>query len=349
MKLFLAVLLLFQGATWAQFQNLSPTSQGDAVYFSTRLRLRGTDHLPWPKVYRWDANGSRLVEQSLRENLSGWQAIGASLSGDGRVLAVNSSAPCARGAICLHASQEFTGIEVDGTLVERFPAHAQVSHGGRYVLLSRNTGVGIFPDPDLRPQAGLSRYDVQTGTLESVGFQPAQFGRWIATDGAILTAGLRLVMPSAEERDLGRLEPSPFRAVLAGDASFFVYQLRPTIFDRFQSPITELRIRLVNGDDRLLAPVGSSPCVAIDSPRILYLVPIDDQLQVFVMDDPEASPVQVTFEELGVQEAAISGDGQFAYVVTGAGELVKLGLGAPSRVKVIAATPDLRTAVLEPV
>ena len=350
MRFLLSALFFLPTALFAQFLNLGVSQNGDSVDFSTRLRLRGSDHLPWPKVYRWDAASFRLIEQNPTQtgNLRGWQAIAASQSGDGRVMAVNSSSPCQRGTLCLNVSQEFTGIEVDGALLERFPAHAQVSHDGRYVLLSRNTGVGLSPGPDLRPQPGLSRYDVETGALEPIGLSPARRGRWIAADGSILRAGLQLITPSDEERDFGPDAPGLSHGVLAGDASFFVYQLQPAIFDRFASPVSELRIRFQSGEDRMLAPEGAWPWVAITSPRILYLAPVENQLQAFLMDSPAAIPVQVTFEQRGVREVAISGDGEVAFVVTGVGELLRIELAALSRREVIAATPALRIPVLEP-
>ena len=340
---------LVAGSVAGQFENLATVDDGSVVYFTTGLRPRNSDHPPLPKVYRLAGGEFRLVAAAEpREGAvktEGWRAEGASVSGDGRVLAFNSLASCSFGLLCVKETQEFSSIQADG-LLSRYKGRAQISRSGRHGLLFRTTGFGLDPRPDDLPLHGVSRLDLKTGAITFVGREPADTGRWIAKDGSILTgsppSNWELVGPSGVRETLGR---SPngvtFRAVLADDASFVVYEFSPHDPSGFVSSIQELRIRDRTGADRLLVPNGKFPSISADSRQILYLAPVGGKLQAFLLGRGAALARQVSFEPEGLTEAVLSGDAGRVVAVTGLGRLVTLNLRNGARAEYIGITPKV--------
>ena len=142
--LFLATVLWGQPA----FQNLAPNSDGSAVYFSSPLRMKGTDQYPnQPKIFVWDAqNVVRLVEQQpptiigtppfLRSDTA-YNLIAPSIGSSGRTIAITGLSDCNFSSVCsLSVERLQAEIRVDGgdPLVMR--GAPSVSANGRFVALS---------------------------------------------------------------------------------------------------------------------------------------------------------------------------------------------------------------------
>jgi uncharacterized protein (TIGR03437 family) len=338
------------GSVAGQFENLATVDDGNVVYFTTVLRPRKSDHPPYFKIYGLAGGEFRLVASDAGRDDSmktgGWLVESASVSGDGRVLAVSSSAPCRFGIICVSSLQEFSAIQVDG-LVTPYKGHAQISRSGRYGLLLRTTGFGLCPvgGPGCgAPPSGVSRLDLKTGAIAFLGGKPAGAGHWIAEDGSILRGyppgNWELVGPSGLRETLG---PAPFasRAVLADDASFVVYQVSPPNPSGSVPAITELRIRDRYGADRQLAAAGVFPSISADSRQILFLAPVDGKLQTFLLGRGHVLARQVSFEPEGLTEAVLSGDAGLVVAVTGLGRLVTLNVRNGDRTEHIGITPKL--------
>jgi uncharacterized protein (TIGR03437 family) len=327
----------------AQFENISTTDDGSQIYFSTSLRPRGSDHVSWPKVYRLDGNGIHLVSQA--SSFPGgngepfWMVKSASVSGDGKVVAINSYRECKSGNICRPVLTESTEVRTPtGTWSDRGPA--EVSRSGRYVTVNRATGFPVPPPgaPIGNSGQGLYRIDLRTGTETFLGFAPAQSGRRLGDDGTVLMAGWTLVTTAGESVSLGNND-NYFRADLAPDASFVVYQPR--------TDPSSLRIRDRSGADSLLADQGSFPSISADSKRILYLAPVNGKLQAFLAERGSAA-VQVTFEPDGITEATVSGATGLVVAVTGAGQLITVDARNGFRSEYIGKTPKLSPPPLNP-
>lgn len=316
---------------FGQFANLALTDDGGEIYFSTRLRLRESQDLSWPKVYRLDGAGFHLAGQGTeypgtKVETGGWMVESASVSGDGSVVAVNSRFECRFGSPCVGIAQEFTEIRTR-LGVRHLVGLAEVSRGGRYVAIRRETGFGIFPPPELERERGVNVLDLATGMRSPAGALPARTGRWISSDGTVLVAGWALVGPDGTRVSLGAPPVTEvYRAVLAPDASFVVYQVG--------AETSELRIRERGGTDRLLAAEGAWPSVGVDG-RVLYLAPAAGNLQMFV------DGRQVSSEVDGVVEAALSGMTGVAAGVTGSGQLITLDVRNGFRTEYVGRSPKL--------
>src|SRR5581483_3822852 len=101
--------LTFAGLTAsAQFQNLVTTSDGGQLYFSTPLRLRGSDQFESPKIVRYlDKTGSfelvaevqQQFEAGNRTNL--FQLTQPDISADGAILVYTATGICFGGSSCI--------------------------------------------------------------------------------------------------------------------------------------------------------------------------------------------------------------------------------------------------------
>jgi len=336
------------GSVAGQFESLATVDDGSVVYFTTVLRPRNSDHPPYRKIYRLAGGEFRLVaaaeESEGSVKTEGWLVEAVSVSGDGRALAFNSLSPCNIGGLCAEYTTEFVAVQVDGSIA-RYKGQAQISRSGRYGLLHRGSGFGFSPKPDDLPQSGVSRLDLKTGAIVSVGGYPASTGHWIAKDGSILTgypsvSNWELVGPSGLRESLGS-SPYPSRAVLADDASFVVYEVRGPIPPPPTPTIRELRIRDRNGADRQLAPAGVFPSISADSRQILFLAPVDGKLQAFLLGRGHVLARQVSFEPEGLTEAVLSGDAGLVVAVTGLGRLLTLNLRSGDRTEHIGITPKV--------
>src|SRR5579863_6639464 len=96
------VLLLFAGNSlpvFGQFTGLATTTDGSKLYFSSSLRLRGSNQEDAPKIFSYDA-GFKLVREvdldnSIPENESNYyKLIEPQVSGDGKVVAFTSGQDC---------------------------------------------------------------------------------------------------------------------------------------------------------------------------------------------------------------------------------------------------------------
>lgn len=351
----LAVLFVVAGVAFGQFENLSTTSDGEVIYFSTVLRPRGSSDLPYPKVYRLDRDGVRLVSQTaypLRSvETGGWIVEGDSVSGDGQVVAVNSSAPCHFGTPCEGITQEFSLIQI-GRAVKRYKGRAQISRSGRYALLDRKTGLfGFMPDPTDLPRRGVSRLDLASGTITLVGEEPAIAGGWIAADGTILATNSSkewfLTAPSGQQLSLGPA-PTAARAVLADDASFVLYQVGVAQPFVPQAAISEIRIRERNGNDQSVAPSGATPNITADSRFLFLLMPVDGKLQAFLQARGGEPMFQASAEPEGLTEATISGDGRHIVANTATGRLVTISTLTGQSTQIIGPTPKLEPFPIDP-
>ncbi len=92
-------------------------------------------------------------------------------------------------------------------------------------------------------------------------------------------------------------------------------------------------LHLVRTDDlgnsvTIGVPADYQPRISDDGSRILFLSPIADIPQVFVMNTDGSGRRAVTAEPDGIAEAVLSGDGQVAWALTRTGRLVKFDIGS---------------------
>jgi hypothetical protein len=150
-------------AAWAQpaFQNLAPTGDGTAVYFSSSLRMKGTGQYPsQPKIFIWtEKGGVQLYEQkpptigSLAgdgwESSTAYNLVAPSVSSDGRTIAITGLSDCSDGEICAVDLNRYQAeIRVAGGAPLVLDGPPSVSPNGRFVALGSPI-LAPFGDPQL--------------------------------------------------------------------------------------------------------------------------------------------------------------------------------------------------------
>ncbi len=340
---FLPVLCLAAQISQAQviaspvnISKLATDDSGQTVYFSTPLRLRGSNDYPWAKIYTSGPNGFTLFSQANTGmgGPTGYLRNSVSVSGDGSVIAINSSAPCYSESLCAQIDQNFTDILIGGA-DRQYPGTAQVSRGGRYAMLYREIPEH-FAGQTFNPPLGVSRLDLTTGSITPV---PA-CSLEIAADGTCLgtaNGNFVLISPSGAQTSLGASGPVAFEK-LATDGSFVIYGVGTNA----EAPVAEIRIRRLDGSDQMLAEVGEDPTLSADGSELLYRVPVNGAPQAFLLSlKSPGSPWQLTSEPQGLTEAVLSGDGGTIAAATPEGGLITVQIQTGARTVKIGATPAI--------
>ena len=112
MRLRVLLLLLAAATARAQFSGLTTTNDGSTVWFSSALRLRGTDQHLWPKIFRIDGNGAALVAQRDRSSpvppTNPFMLGQPQVTGDGQWLLYRGTLICGAGSSCFLSEQHST-------------------------------------------------------------------------------------------------------------------------------------------------------------------------------------------------------------------------------------------------
>jgi len=149
------------------FQNLTPNYDGSAVWFSSRLRMKGADQYAHPKIFRWDeTKGIQLYEQKAAsittEIVGGWRSETAynlfwiSASADGATVAVNGLQDCNFGSVCAVRENFKSEIHRSGTGALNLDESASLSPNGRFAYLTSSLNLA-------NPTNRRRLRDLQTG------------------------------------------------------------------------------------------------------------------------------------------------------------------------------------------
>ena len=302
------LLLLLAAPSWSQISSVSTNAAGDRVYFTTYLRPIDSDDGPWGKAYVWTEHGVALVADEGFERADAWQVEGVSPGADG-ALGVRRWFVCVNSTSCVITRlQEYSELRTaDGA--RELEGHIELAAGGPYAQLRRRTGFGLNPG-EPRPPNELQRLriDDPDAEPEPLGPWPAGAGRWIADDGTMLVDGWRLLAPDGDETPLA---PARSRfdigaAFVAPDASFVAYQAEDG-----------LRLAYSDGTDISLGVSGSLVDLSADGSTLLYTRDVDQTPQAFVMALPGGAERQATDEPVGVDAAAVNGDGSTVFAISG--------------------------------
>jgi len=317
------LLLLFASSCLtAQIGSITAAGSGDVVYFTTWLRPIGTDHLPWQKAYRLSSGQVELVAQQDLNAPAGWRVERVATAADGSVIGIDLSSPCHFGTGCLSRVQEFSEIRTpQGT--RSFTGDAQIPPSGRFALLTRSSGFGLFTKDDQfqRPVRRV-RLDQPDAAPEDLGGFPASTGRWVANDGTALvspgrgTRGWELVSTDGE-RTVLELPPGGAKtAVLLPDASAIVYVANDFTLPSGPAPPGELRIRFLDQTDISLGVRGELIDISDDGSRVLIVRDVDGAAQAYIVEIPSGTTRQVTDYSAGVEAVDLSEDGSKVIAVT---------------------------------
>jgi hypothetical protein len=168
MRISYLLTLLYANAFAQGFGQLATNRDGSVLYFSSPLRLKGTNQYLHPKIFSWDnVNGIRLYEQRTSDVpfptplLPGgygrypFSLVAPDVSSDGSTVAVTGIRSCSFSDQCLLGIEEYqASIYTVGRSTIDVSGSAVLSRNGRYALLRSS----------ILPQLGNAKMSLLTMT-----------------------------------------------------------------------------------------------------------------------------------------------------------------------------------------
>jgi uncharacterized protein (TIGR03437 family) len=303
----------------AQFDNLVTNDDGSVLYFSSTLRMRGTNQFTHRKLFVLDSKGLRLHMQRPLERVNSPDATwpvsnyhsleSVALNASGSTVAVIARRDCYGGSGCL-PTPKFRS-EVEG---REFRGRMSLSRNGRFALLWGDAAM---------PARG-SLVDLETGRTTTIGpwGWTGRYGRRHVSSGgtAVVPSGAELLVVGLDgERRIALPEPAS-DPVIDDAASTAVYQAGTAV----------RMLNLETGAVRTLATASGvailQPCLSTDGRVVTFLLPTDEGLQLFVVRPESGTPRRLTTDPSGIREIVMSGDGRVAYAVTASGRLLRVSI-----------------------
>jgi hypothetical protein len=344
------VALLCTHTAFAQgFSQLATNRNGSILYFSSSLRIKGTDQYFHPKIFTWDTvNGIRLYEQRKSDvpvPISSFGFIGShffslvapDLSSDGSTVAVTGVRFCNFSDVCILSLEEYQStIYTAGQATITASGSATLSRNGRYALLRSS----IHGAP---LSSRVQLVDLQTGqqTQYSGISLPPGATHQVANDGTVVIGGFQGGISIAHDGLLHIIVPSTSTAAhpLINDAGTLV------IYQAGSGQVSE-PVRL----SAYSVPAGSSIDLVTDTAGSLFAASISDEgaqiaflygqnRQVYVIRRDGTGLRQITSFPEAVTEVALSGDGSAAFAVTAANRIVRIDIASAQSTDIVPPTP----------
>ena len=251
-------------------------------------RLYFSADLPAPGIYVFDGVATRLFTRDDNNPL-----VWPSVSGDGRIVGFS--------AVADGRMQARVALST-GAVVWNYAGQAAVSRNGRFALFMADGAEGRGTVVDLGG-----------GPAYSMPLPLASGAHSIASDGTFVTGGpnaIRVVRPSGI--DTYDAPDTPTEAVIDARATAVAYVAGGNL----------MRLDLESGVSTAVASGASGPRFTADGQGLLYLAPDANGIQQAWMGR------QLTFEDTGIVEATISGDGRVAFAVTGSMRAVRIDVAS---------------------
>ncbi len=317
---------------WAQFDHLVTNDDGSVLYFSSSLRMRGTQQLEYRKLFVADAQGVRLHTQRELERVSEpgitapvsnyYSMEAAALNGDGAVVGVIARRDCYTGSGCIPVPKfhtELAGGELRG--------RASLSRNGRFALLSG--------DGSMVSLGALA--DLTTGQrrewLETLAF--TRYGRRRVTSGgtALVSGPEGLQLVRLDGSTPWPLPDRPVDAVIDDEGKTAVYE---AVQDGGRKLV---HVDLATGAARFLAAAATDmwPCLSNDGQVVMFV----NAGQIFVMRADGKGLRRLTEDASGIMEAVLSGNGRVAYAVSAAGRLFRIDVESGASQQIVGRTMSL--------
>ena len=353
----LVCLLLAAAPLVAQFSNLTTDDTGDRVWFSSWLRLSGSQQNFIPKIFVADSSGNvQLVAQAATSEPHTYSLFGSpEVSGDGNTLAYQETYYCPPQLNCPYVS-DFAMSTVNGYTR---PGRFHLSRNGRYIAREGYSYSG--------PTAQFQIIDLTTQQARSVaiGQNCLQLsgGRQVTSTGSVLTVSDALWLFAADGS--AQLVPTVNFSPLTYPA--------PTTFA--QAAIDDLGDRIVYQATApscgIISTAASSaanptslvtsnlPCtletLSADGSAALFVSATDfdgtnrDGLpECWVVDTTTKITKSVGHNPAGIAEATMSGDGKIVWAVTLAGRLIRIDRTTGATQEIIPRTTVLDQPLLSP-
>jgi uncharacterized protein (TIGR03437 family) len=330
--------LLLAAALWGQpaFQSLAPNSDGTAVYFSSPLRLKGTDEYPsQPKIFLWDVTHGVTLYEQRPPTISGpgpswtsttaYNLIAPSIGSNGQTVAITALSDCNFGTPC-------------GVSIDRYEAEIRVNTGdplvmkgapsvspnGRFVALSPAVIHSVGP-------TSVTVLDLATGQQQhptSLGVFPRRHG--IANDGTVVVSNFSNASPFQLWRWPGTLAPLNALNISMPEIDAFgnkVFYLTSDPVIGSQLDLMSLDVR--TGQASQLATVGmasSSAAPQFDISDDGSLAAFMRSGQAWMVRSDGTGLMQLTSVPDSIVEIALSGSGSHLFAITDTSRILRIDL-----------------------
>jgi uncharacterized protein (TIGR03437 family) len=323
------LILLLAAPGFAQFRDLTTTDDGEQFYFSSELRLKGTDDLTSEKILRYvDGHFETFRQVACVSTLpqgNHCQQSESQVSGDGRVVTNTQRGYCRGGSSCI-GYVAYSGVMAGATVpsgASLWNGSVRMSRNARFIArLGANTWIPMNP--------GNQLIDLVQGAYTSL--PPLSFlGTQSLSDDGMLLASVStgpLLWKSGIERRLQFSQPIGITgAQLSSNGRTIVYE------GRTAGGCVAFSYDVASAREVELGPI---PCQS-EARRSILSISNDGLLVLYSSPASSGAPERLLLQSTsggsarvlldpasGVAQAVLSGYANVAYAVTKAGGILKI-------------------------
>jgi uncharacterized protein (TIGR03437 family) len=342
---FLIVSAILARCALCQFSDLATNDDGSQLYFSSAMRLRGSQENTYPKIFRY-SNGTFELYRQMDPLPSGRGAFyrlgGASVSGDGTVVGYGGYAPCFGGSSCIGV------VESEGVIVRPGKPDKVFSDGSVWVSADRQFALGASDCSDSRGLNCWARViDLATDdTTILTDLHVVGDGRQTLADNG------KLVLSSASMRKFVlRTASSQLELQIPDTASLVRVNRRATTIvyeDGTNNFRWLIAYDLASGNQNRLATVRASgyqsptfrPWLTSDGSKVVFLAAdYRGIMQAFLINTDGSNLKQLTNDSHGILDVTISGFGNVIYASTATAGLLRIDLPSLATTELAPSSP----------
>ena len=328
------------------FRQLATNRDGSVLYFSSPLRMKGTDQYLHPKIFSWDPiNRVRLylerasdVPFPLPILFSGTQffsLVAPDVSSDGGTAAVTGIRFCNVSDICVTESEEYQStIYESGQPPLMASGSASLSRNGRFALF--RSSIGGLPAP-----SKMQLLDLQTGQqilYQGAWLQPGPRHQ-VANDGTVVVQGFSGGIYLEQNGQLNTITSSnPTTPLINDSATLIFYESvagSPAVNELFAFSVSTNTLSSL-ATDSVNSP-GFAASISDDGSQVAFIYGPNRQAYIIQSDGTHLR--QITNFPEAVLEVELSGDGSIAFAVTSSNRIVRIDASSAQSTDIVPPTP----------
>ena len=341
-------LLSFASSALGQgFGQLATNRDGSVLYFSSPLRMKGTDQYLHPKIFSWDPiNGARLYLERASDvpfplpmfGFSGTQffsLVAPDVSSDGGTTAVTGIRFCNVSDICVTESEEYQStIYESGQPPLMESGSASLSRSGRFALF--RSSIGGLPVPST-----MQLLDLQTGQqtqYQGAWLQPGPRHQ-VANDGTVVVQGFSGGISTGQNGQLDTITSSNATTPLINDSATLIFYESvagsPAVKELFAFSVPTNTLTSL-ATDSVNSP-GFAASISDDGSQVAFIYGPNRQAYIIQSDGTHLR--QITNFPEAVMEVELSGDGSITFAVTATNRIVRIDVTSAQSIDIVPPTP----------